>query len=32
MDEASTLLMSYLAGAPRRASGSRDVDFFDVWG
>ena len=31
-EEASRLLMSYLAGAPPRAPGSGDVDFFDIWG
>lgn len=32
MEEASTLLMSYLAGGARGPGGSREVDFFDIWG
>ena len=32
MEEASKMLMSYLAGAARGPTGLRDVDFFDIWG
>jgi AcrR family transcriptional regulator len=32
MEEASTLLMAYLAGGAQGPTGSRDVDFFDIWG
>ncbi len=32
MEEAATLLMSYLAGGREGPAGSRDVDFFDIWG
>lgn len=32
MEEASTLLMSYLAGSSPHGEGSGDVDFFDIWG